>query len=627
MRILAIAVFMISFNLSFAQKDSVLAPVLIQSLMNRPGFKSTLIDSMALASRSRKSLAEVLAENSSVFVKSYGPGALATTSFRGGGSAHTDVLWEGMSLNSPMNGQIDFSLVPAAAFDRAEIFHGPGSLNNVSGALGGSISLTTHPDWNNKMKIIASQSAGSFSNYNTQLIAAFGNSRTQSHTKVFYTSALNDFAYRNITLAEKPVVRLTNAGLLQYNIIQEVYHRLNEHNRIAIKGWYVQSEREIPAPMTNLSGGEKQNDESIRVMGEWVRSKGKSIIVNRTAFLTNALHYINPVADISSLSESRTLKNQFRYSYYLAKALTLRTGFDADYDEAKADGYGRTRDRMRAAVFAEADYSPVRQLKINALLRQEMIDDDPAPFVPSLSFEYKPFEQQRLALKANASRNFHAPSLNDLYWNPGGNPSLLPEEGYSAEAGIAYARTMKYLAVETEITNYHSIIDNWILWSPMDNGYWQASNLRQVYNRGVEASLKVNSSFRTMKAGITTNYEYLVTENRKSYSPLDASLGKQLIYVPAHKLNGAAHARYKDAFVSYSQSYTGDRFITTDNKWYLPAYLLANISAGYIVRKGKYMAELSAAVYNVWDEVYQSIAWRPMPGRNYELAVKLAFQK
>ena len=36
-----------------------------------------------------------------------------------------------------------------------------------------------------------------------------------------------------------------------------------------------------------------------------------------------------------------------------------------------------------------------------------------------------------LQLKGSMAYNYRFPSMNDLYWRPGGNPEVKPEEGYS----------------------------------------------------------------------------------------------------------------------------------------------------------------------------------------------------
>ena len=76
------------------------------------GNKSETIDSILLDRYSTGNLADLLANESQVFIKSYGLGSLATTSFRGAGASHTAVLWNGFNLQSPMLGQLDLSLIP-----------------------------------------------------------------------------------------------------------------------------------------------------------------------------------------------------------------------------------------------------------------------------------------------------------------------------------------------------------------------------------------------------------------------------------------------------------------------------------------------------------------------------------
>lgn len=81
-------------------------PFVIEELAVSATYKTTNLD--AVTTKSVENLAQLLQENSTVFIKSYGSGSLASVSFRGTGAGHTRVLWNGVSLNSPMNGQIDF---------------------------------------------------------------------------------------------------------------------------------------------------------------------------------------------------------------------------------------------------------------------------------------------------------------------------------------------------------------------------------------------------------------------------------------------------------------------------------------------------------------------------------------
>ena len=70
--------------------------------MKQIGVQRTEFEEVALKEHIALSMADVLTYNSSVFVKSYGRATLSTVAFRGTSPSHTQVLWNGMKLNSPM---------------------------------------------------------------------------------------------------------------------------------------------------------------------------------------------------------------------------------------------------------------------------------------------------------------------------------------------------------------------------------------------------------------------------------------------------------------------------------------------------------------------------------------------
>ena len=81
------------------------------------GIKETHVDSSVIQAKRSVSLSDLLSENTSVFIKNHGRGALATASFRGTAASHTQVSWNGISINSPMAGMVDFSLIPVYLID------------------------------------------------------------------------------------------------------------------------------------------------------------------------------------------------------------------------------------------------------------------------------------------------------------------------------------------------------------------------------------------------------------------------------------------------------------------------------------------------------------------------------
>ncbi|MBX2972861.1 MAG: TonB-dependent receptor, partial [Flavobacteriales bacterium] len=247
------------------------------------------------------------------------------------------------------------------------------------------------------------------------------------------------------------------------------------------------------------------------------------------------------------------------------------------------------------------------------------------PFTGSLGAEYR--LRTWATLKMQAARLYRIPTLNDLYWNPGGNPDLLSESGYSGDLGIALQRTIKTVAVRSEITWFNRIMDNWIIWLP-GPGYWSPRNIMQVWSRGVETdneiAWKVGAS--TVKLGVLTNH--VVSTNQVAKSRYDDSVDKQLIYVPMYSGNARLGVSRTRGSVQLSATYTGYRYTSTDNREFLEPYWLLNASASVrVLRKARWQADVFVQANNILNTRYEIMLSRPMPLRNYQAGIRFHFDR
>ena len=101
------------------------------------GGKSNL-DTLLFKSNISSSMAEVLLMTTGVYVKHSGRASLSTVAIRGAGASHTQVAWNGLKINSPMMGQVDFSTMPAYFMREGRVLYAATSLAETSGGLGGS---------------------------------------------------------------------------------------------------------------------------------------------------------------------------------------------------------------------------------------------------------------------------------------------------------------------------------------------------------------------------------------------------------------------------------------------------------------------------------------------------------
>lgn len=83
-------------------------------------------------------------------------------------------------------------------------------------------------------------------------------------------------------------------------------------------------------------------------------------------------------------------------------------------------------------------YRPTERLGLSVGLREEMFGSEWTPIIPAFFTDYLISKRGNLVAKASISRNYRFPSLNDLYFLPGGNPDLRNEHGFSYDAGVSF---------------------------------------------------------------------------------------------------------------------------------------------------------------------------------------------
>lgn len=590
-------------------------------------YKSTTIDS--IATKQATNLSELLSNNTPVFVKTYGSGSLASVSFRGTGASHTSVLWNGVVLNSPMNGQVDFSLFPTPFIDNAELNYGASGLINGTGALGGSVSLNNQVKFNKGLSLSLQQSVGSFGNYISNAKIGYSNKKWFSESQAYLNTNKNDFEFTNIALKDKPTQTQLNAELTQYSFQQAIFRKF-KNSKLGVRFWYFNSDRQLPKNMsvgnyTDAVHNETQDDQALRTMLEWSGFTSKLNYKITSSFLNNNLIYQDSASEIYSESKTHIFDNKINTNHYLKNKFTFKNVISVRYEQANADGFEQKHKRFNSHWLVGIT-KQFKRMDATVFNRMIMIDEEMQPFAPSLGLQYKLLKSKNLKIKSNAAINYNYPTFNDLYWGAGGNPDLKPEKSEMVELGSSYSIITKKTTVTTELTGFYSHVYDWIIWLPTSSSIWSPTNLREVENRGIEYGLKVKTSLNKFKISLNGNYAYTLSTNRKAKNDIDNSVNKQLIYVPYHQFNINTGIAYQKWLLNYNYTYTGKRYISTDNLWYMPANYQSNLSLSKTLKAG-HKTQLNAIfkVNNLFNQEYQAIAWRAMPRRNYLFTLSLQF--
>lgn len=584
------------------------------------------IDTISLLKYKSASLSEILKNETPIYIKTYGSGGLSTISFRGTSSSQTGVFWNDININSPNLGMSDLSLVPIAFFNSVGILHGGSSSLSGSGNIGGSIYLNNNVSFKKDRDIDIGFSAGSFNNYSSNLKVLFSNDKFYSSTALVFNKNKNDYKYINIARHGHPEERLENAEFLQYGIMQNFAAKFKNNNFFKAGIWLQKNQRNIPATMTMISSNAKQNDDVLRTTLQWKKIYKNSFFIAKTAFFDEYSHYLNDyddeniLNDIDSKFRTQTSVAEIQYKYNFSEKLKINAGFKTKYIFADIADYQSDKSQKNlVGFFSFENHIKKINWRWNVNLRQEFHENYNVPFTYSFGAEGELLNF--LSAKINISKNFRAPTLNDLFWKPGGNENLEPEISQNQEMSFIFNSNdiFKKFSSEFSFTLYNSIIDDWIMWYPLSGNLWSPVNIQKVWARGAEVNYVLKFNLNKLKFNFIQAYSFTKTTNQKKLSSNDNTYKKQLIYVPEHNLNFIFKVFYKSYSFDYKQNFVSKVFVTRDNKSFIEPYSLADFSISKNVKYKSHSIYILFQVKNIWDSDYQTMKYFPMPGRYFSM--------
>jgi len=592
-------------------------------------FKSLEVDSLELSEKSSGNLADVLNEHSTIFVKSYGSNGLSSVSFRGTSAAHTMLLWNDIPINSSMNGQVDFSLIPLAFFDGVEIDFGGASLDKNAGSLGGSINLKNEVDYSNRLSISAQQRIASFGNSGTSFIVKGGREKLQVHLRSFYKFGENNYSYVNKGKEDFPEEELENAATQQTGVMGELFYLLSKRSEVSAQFSSLISKREIPSIMLINNNRETQNDYSNRFSLGYIFNSDFWQLSIKSSLFGDQLDYENQLLQTQTSTAFRGVKNVATFVFQPSTKHSFKSKLHYDYDVAENKAYPQDKELFRKAFYLNYSYSPSSRVILSLINRLEVVSNQSALILPAFGISYQLFEESNWLLRLNASKNAKYPNLNDLYWQPGGNEDLKVERSNGLELGIVNSelKLSKSAQFDVNANLFYLNIQDYILWEPSAFGYWRSRNIEEVESKGGELNIGMYLNWGKLKSRTIAQYGYTSSVNKQVKQVNDASVNKQLIYVPAHSFNFRSSFEWKTWSLIYQMNYNAERYTTTDNSDYLPFYTLHNLQFQKQLAVRKQRLVIMAEINNVFNSTYQAIQWRPMPGRNYGITINYQLLK
>jgi len=585
----------------WAQKDTItqLKEVLVSDsqLAKFSKSQSVLKLSDSVIANNKASLTSLLNYNSVIYFKENGLGMVSSPSFRGTTASQTAVIWNGININSMLNGQTDFNTISSRDFNSVVVRAGGGSAIYGSSAIGGTVHLNSDLIFGDQFKNTIQMDYGSFNTIGLHYITQVATEKLSAQASISRNSSDNDYEYLDTNQKNE------NGQFYNTSFNVNFGYRINSANFLKFYSYLFEGERHFSGTLSAPSKS-KYDDLNTRNLIEWVGNYNQFTSKLKAAFLSEKYNYFeNANASYFSYGAAKTATLKYDLLYKINSRVELNSVIDYTQTNGSGSDIGQDQRQIGSGILL-LKHKPFSKFLYELAIRKEFTNVYESPMLFSLGTNYSPFSFYQL--KCNISRNFRIPTFNDLYWQGSGNLDLQPESSYQAELGQSF----QFKNTTFSITNYVIKIQDLIQWTPDASGNWRPNNVAQVITYGAELLLNYVKRFGKNQIDINATYAYTVSE--------DEVKEKQLIYVPFHKLTTSVAYSLERFTAHYQYLYNGEVFTSSDNYYSLDDYCVSNLGIDYRFGK-KESLQLGFDVFNVFNKNYQSVSMRPMPGRNYTI--------
>jgi len=598
-----------------AQNDSItkLKEVIVSdvNLKKYSSSQSVQVLNDSVISKNGTLLTELLNYNSTIYFKEYGRGMLSSVAFRGTTASQTAVIWNGININSQMNGSTDFNTISSTNYNSISVKPGGGSVIYGSGAIGGTVHLNNDLLFNGGFENNVRLDYGSFNTTGINYNATISNEKWSAQIGFSKNSSTNDYKYLN-RYTWKGEQRWNQNG--EYDVITmnaNLGYKIDGKNILKLYSQTSNTDRNTSL-ITESETKSKYVNGFNRNLLEYDGDFGKFQTNFKTAYIFENYQYF---ADNSkayfSYGKTESLITKLDLGYTLFKSTQINTIIDYNRTKGYGTSFGDHRREIgSASLLVKQDIST--NWKNEFGIRKEFTDNYESPLLFSLGSSYQ--FSTLYNLKINVSRNFRIPTYNDLYWNPGGNINLKPESSYQAEIGNVF--TFKNISLTQ--TFYYIKIKDLLQWIPANNGIWSPQNTAKVNSYGAETLINWKKQFGKNHLGANASYAYTASK--------DEETKKQLFFVPYNKVTAAVSYSRNRISAYYQFLYNGFVYTRADNNpdEIIEDYTVSNLGIDYDF-KFLDTFKLGFKVLNLFNKDYEGYEDRPMPGRNFNMYLTLKF--
>jgi len=568
-----------------------------------------------------ESLVKLLSSQTALNIKAYGVGGGASSiSIRGVSASQVQVNWNGFPINSVTLGSSDISMIPAAGFDRISLVYGASGALYGSGTFGGAVSLNSELSPERGISGSAFAGVQSLRALNGGFTFKAGTDRLAWKMFAWGTVSENEFTYYDYIRQTEH--RQTDGDWNDYGMIHNLAFKLSQASLLEAGLWYQTKEYDIPSRIDSTSY-EHQSDSTLKLY------LGYRYIGNRWSLKVRAARFDDlqtywqknapdsPVNSIDSRIAAIQNHGDINFRYHMPSGLSFDAGLTGSLVTANVSAYGEEKLEKGIALFSGLKYT-INRLTLQTVLRKEWFNTFSSGLLPSLGLKWDAIPGQWV-LRAYYSKKFRKPTFNDLFWRPGGNPDLNPENGYTIEAGSENTfHISEKSVIETDISPYYTNVNDMIVWRPT-GAFWSPENYQEVRSAGVDLS----AGFTMEHEKIRLSSKLKVNLNHSVANKADGQERITMLYSPLFisSWKNSLAAGIFDLEVTHG--FTSARHYSNDRL--LDPYNLVDIRTGVNIKAGKGKIGIHLSCNNVTNTIYELIRLYPMPGRYWSAKINYEF--
>lgn len=558
---------------------------------------------------------ELLSQNmqdAAQFFKEYGISGSATISKRGADATQTQVLWNGLPINHPMLGMMDFNGISTFGMDEMILIEGGNSAMYGSGSVGGTVILNNQIHYNSPLKLRANVESNSLGNFQSGFQIGKGANRNYVNLTSSWIDRANVFDFFDPI---KEVTRTSFNSHLELQNIRLVAAHAFDEQQIKIITELGRVDRGLGFLYGSNQSLGQQSDLQSRNLIQYDFHQKRLHISQKVGYTSDRLIYSDKDNEgDTSFANMLFFQTELYKQTQWGRALL---GFDYQVQEGKSRFYESSKQRNLPAFFSawKGEVGKTTYL-VNARFefKEQVATGGIGTHTPVI---------KGLSVKTDIHRSFRRPTLNDLYWQVSQRNNLTPEIGWGTEIGIVWRDLNRNgLDIQAELTPFYRELNNPIIWLPK-GAFWAAQNLYFGRYSGIQIFTQLSRQMGTFSLNVNENFEWV----RSAVKAQKESDYFQQIFVPDIMSTTQIGAAFNRGNLNLVWQKVGNRFTTTDNSSFMPFYQIFSIegtcksSLCGLLKNG--YSQWSLGIRNIFNTPYQNMPGRPMPPRYMYLKLNI----